>query len=95
MWRLIETDAPAGSVIEHQGAEWWIHGASDWPGEAECERVEKPDPDAPVDEEAIVEAMADLELLGLWETDALTDIDRLRARARAANEELLELASRG
>ena len=126
MWRMIETDAPAGSIIEHQGAEWLVHGPSDWPGEAECERVEDEDrrpvcrncgvepalrgqtccgdctpeelhpgqvhADFAESDPMLLNAMVELEAEGLWEIVGMTDLDRMRARARAANAELLELA---
>jgi len=40
MFRLIETDAPAGSIIEHQGRDWRVLGPSEWPGEAECRDID-------------------------------------------------------
>ena len=143
---MIETAAPAGTLIEEDSITWRVDAPSDWPGEqcctaldaepdhvtfncgthpisacrrhdailicpcgkhavdALCELSERPEMASADDPEAsplvapdaeTVEAMADLELMGLFEVQGLSELDRLRARARAANAELLELASRG
>ena len=146
MHRLIETAAPAGTLIEEGGITWRVDAPSDWAGEmcctaldaepdhvtfdcgthpiaacrrhdailicpcgkhavdALCELSERPamasadDPEASplvAPDAETVEAMADLELMGLFEVHGLPEVDRLRARARAAHEELMELRGRG
>ena len=39
-WQLIRTDAPRGSLVEHGGRTWMVHGPSPtWAGEQECEAM--------------------------------------------------------